>query len=113
MSLEFREGHLDGVQVWRIFRQEQEPGAESRQRVSGALVFVGIQIVENDDVAGLKRWGELRFDIGGKRLSIHGAIDDPWRNEAVASEPGDEGLCAPFSERRIGLQPFAAQSSPA
>ena len=35
-------------------------------------------------------------------------VDHPRRGQAIAAQPGDEGLGGPVSERRIGLQPGAA-----
>lgn len=56
---------------------------------------------------------QLRFNVGGERFAIHRAVDHPGCDEAVASQPSDEGLGMPFAERRISLQPFSAQRPPA
>ena len=64
-----------------------------------------IEIVEDHDIAFAQHRRQLRFDIGVEGGSIHGAVDNPWRDDAVASKPCNESLRMPFAERR-GLSGF-------
>lgn len=64
-------------------------------------------IVEDDDIAGLKLWRQLRLDSGLEAPGIHRCIDDPWRDHAVAAQTGDEGLRLPLAERRMRLVTLA------
>jgi len=45
-----------------------------------------------------------------KGLTVHGVIDHPRRDQAIASQSGDEGLRSLVSERRRGLQAGTAAS---
>lgn len=58
-------------------------------------------IVEDDDIAGRQLWSELGFDVVFKDGGVHGRVDDPWRDEAMAAQPSDEGLCLPLTEWRV------------
>lgn len=58
-------------------------------------------IVEDDDIAGRKFGSELSFDIVFEDGRVHRRIDDPWRDEAMAAQPGNEGLCLPLTEWRM------------
>lgn len=64
-------------------------------------------IVENDDVAGLKLGSQLRLDPGLEARCVHGRVDDPRRDHAMASQAGDEGLRLPLAEGRMCLVAFA------
>lgn len=70
-------------------------------QLGGALVLVEADIVENDDVAGRQFGSELSFDVALEDGGIHRRVDDPRRDETVASQPGDEGLRLPFAEWRM------------
>jgi hypothetical protein len=47
---------------------------------------VAREIVHDDDIALPQRWRELGLHIGLKDRAVHGRIDDPRRNEAIAFE---------------------------
>lgn len=113
MCLEFCEGHFDGVKVWAVGRQEEEPSAAFLKDGAGLLAFVAGEIVEDDDIAWRKGWRELGFDVGFEDTAVHGLIDDPRRGQAIAAQGGDEGLRFPMAERRMRLQTLAAQCPPA
>lgn len=58
------------------------------------------EVVEDHDVAGLERWGELGFDPGLEDLAAHRPIDEPGRGQAVAALAGDEGQTDDLAQRR-------------
>src|SRR3954462_12952128 len=107
------ERHLDGVQIGRVLREEQEPGAPRLERLCGAGALVDREIVRDHDVAGPKGRGELGLDIGVERRAIHGAIHHPRGGEPVTPECSDEGLSAPAAERRRSAQALSATAAPA
>lgn len=41
------------------------------------------------------------FNVDLEDLSVHGSVDDPGRDEAVAAQTGDEGLCLPGPKGRF------------
>ena len=50
-GFEFREGHLDGVEIGGVGRQGEQPGAALAHQFGGALAFVERHVVEDDDIA--------------------------------------------------------------
>ena len=66
-------------------RQEQEPSATLLENGFGFLAFVAAEVVEDDNVTWLKRGGELGLDVGVEDLAIHGLVDHPRGDQAVAA----------------------------
>jgi hypothetical protein len=64
-SFELGEDLLDGVEVGRVLRQEDEAGSNISDRLPHGFSLVGAEIVEDYDVARLQRRHEELFDIGG------------------------------------------------
>src|SRR3954466_15457272 len=83
------ERHLDGVQIRRVLREEQEPGAARLERRCGAGALVDREIVRDHDVAGPKGRGELGLDIGVECRAVHGAIHHPRGGEPITPERSD------------------------
>src|SRR4051812_49740758 len=52
MRFELGKPHRDGVQIGRVLRQEQKPGAPRLERLCGAGALVDREIVCDHDVAG-------------------------------------------------------------
>lgn len=113
MGFEFGEGHLDRVQVGRVLRQEQHPCAALAYCRFGFGAFVNREIIEDDDIAGRKRWGQLRFDVGVEGLAVHCARNHPRGSQRVMAQPRNEGLGPPFAKRSIGLQTLALSGATA
>lgn len=106
VGLEFREGHLDGIEIGAVCGQEQEPAAALSQGLCRAWAFVGGQVVEDDNGPRIKRRGQLRLDIGVESRSVHRALDHPGRDQGILRQPGDEGLRAPFAKRCRAIEPL-------
>ena len=81
-----------------MFRNEEEPGAACGEGFCGTRASVDIEVVEDHDVAGLQERGKLGLDIDVECRAIYCAFNDSGRNNPVASQTGNEGLRAPFSE---------------
>src|SRR5664280_2382499 len=73
--LDLGEDLLDRVQVWRVFRQEEELGAGRADELAYGFGFVTAEIVHDYDVAGMKRGDENLFDIGPEALPVDGTIE--------------------------------------
>ena len=101
MRLQFREGHLDRVQVRAVGGQEQEPGALVPEDAGCLGALMDRQVIEDDDVTGRQRRSELRLDPQVEGGAVHRLVDDPWRGEPVAAQAG--GQSAPTS--RAATQP--------
>jgi len=104
MGLEFGECHLDRIEIGAVGRQEEEPGTPLLEDRLGFCTLVAGQVVEDHHVARLQGRCQLGLDVGVEDLAVHGLIDHPRRDEAIAAQAGDEGLRRPVSERRPGLQ---------
>ena len=74
---------------------------------------MGWQIVEDDDIALGQGGRQLGLDPGIEDLPVHGLIDDEGCGQAIAAQPGDEGLYLPVSERRLGSQPVTFEAATA
>ena len=71
------------------------------------------EVVEDDDIARFEDGGELCLHIGVEYGPVHRRIDDPRCDKAVAFEARHKGLRAPVAERRLAVQPFSFQGTPA
>jgi hypothetical protein len=58
------------IEIGRIFRKEQKPGAGGLDRLADRLSFVRSEIVENDDVVRLESGDQELLDIGAKALAV-------------------------------------------
>ncbi len=82
MSLHFREGHLDRVQVGGVFWHEQAPGPVCGEGFCGTRASVDIEVVEDHDVAGLQERGEPGLDIDVEHRAIYYPFNDPGREKS-------------------------------
>src|SRR5215472_4358828 len=106
--LELGEEHLDGIEVWGVLGQEEEPGAHGADGGADCLAAVRSKIVHDDDVAWHAGWGEDLFDIEKEALAINRSFDQPGRHDPVVSQSGDEGQGLPAAMRNLGQQAPAA-----
>jgi len=107
--LELGENLLDGVQIWGIFRQEEEFGACGTYGSANGLSFMTAEIVHDDDVAGSQGWDEKLLDIDLKRLAVDRAVEEPWGVDAIMAERGEEGHGLPAAIGDLGPEPRAAR----
>jgi len=110
------EGLLDGIEVWRIRRQEQELGASLPDSLPDGLALMAAEVVHDHDVAGLKNRRQLLLRIGQEALAVDGAVEDARRGKPVQAQRPDEGQRAPVAVRGVvtqalALRPPAAQGS--
>src|SRR5471030_370816 len=82
-SFEFRECHLDWIEVWRICGQIADRGSDGGDCLAYPVDLVGPQIVREHDVTFCQCWHEHLLDIGHECGSIHRTID---RSEEHTSE---------------------------
>src|SRR5712691_9542485 len=69
--LQFAEGHLDRVQVRRVFGQIAKCRAARFNRLPDASSLVCRKIVDHDDILALEGRSQTLFDIGQELLSVH------------------------------------------
>jgi len=106
-GFEFGEELLDGIEVGRIGRQEEKIGAGTSDGCADGTGFVAAQIIDDDDIAGLKRRDQGLFDIGTESDAIDRSIEQNGGIDTIIPQCCQEGACAPFAERRFGQQPLA------
>ena len=107
VSFELGESLLDGIEVWGIGRQEEEPAPAVFESLCGPRAFVGGEVVKDDHGSGFEARCELGLDIGVEGGPVHGALDDPGGNQPVLGQAGDEGLGLPLAEGRGTVEPLA------
>ncbi len=113
VGLELGEGHFDGIEIRAIGRSEEKPGAAILEDGSGLFAFMAGKIVEDYDVARIERRGQLGFNPCFKDHTVHGAVDDPGRDDAIATQASDESLRFPMPKGRTCLEPLpAARTAP-
>lgn len=101
VRFQLREGLFDGIQIWRVRRQVEEPAAMVTQGLCCLLVAVGRQVVEDDDGAGGDFGDQYFADVGSKGRAVHRALDDPRSDQGILCQARDQGLGSPTAERRI------------
>jgi hypothetical protein len=100
-TFELGEDLLDGVEVGRVFRQEDEAGSDIPDRLAHRLSPVGAEIVEDHDVARLQRRDEELFDIGVEALAVDGPVEQAGRVDAVVAQGGEESRGLPLALRDL------------
>src|ERR1035437_7566258 len=110
-SFEFRERHLDGIEVWRICRQIAECCTDSVDCLAYPVDLVGPQIIREHDVAFCQRWREHLLDIGHERGSIHRTIDDIRCSQAVDAQARNERQQFPVAVRDTRAEAGATRSA--
>ena len=107
--LELGEEHLDRVQVGRVLRQEEEPGAGGADGLPDRGALVRAEVVHDDDVAGPQRRHQHPLDVEPEAVAVDRAVEEPGGLDAVTAQRGEEGHGLPVAMRHRGLQPLAAR----
>jgi len=107
--LELGEHLLDGVQVWGVFRQEEEFGTGGPYGSANSLSLMTAEIVHDDNVAGSQGRDEKLLDIDLKRLAVDRTVEEPWGIDAIMTERGEEGHGLPATVGDLGPEPRAAR----
>ena len=82
---ELGEDLLDRVEVRRVFRQEEEPGSHRADQLADGFALMAAKIVQDDNVTGAKCRQKNLLDVETKALAIDGALDKPWRIDAIVA----------------------------
>ena len=95
---------LDGVQVRRVFWQEQQLGFRLAECLTNGKPLVALQIVRDHDVAGTQGRYQDMFDVGLEPIAIDRAVKQPRRINPIVTQSGDEGHRVPMPVRHLGPQ---------
>lgn len=108
--LDFGEGLLDGVEVWRVRRQEPQPCSSGSDGCAHGFALVAAEIVHDHDIAWLQCRHELLFDIGTEGLAVDRTIEDARGGKLIAAQGAEEGQRAPMAVRSKAAQPLTLRS---
>ncbi len=100
--LEFGEHHLNGIEVWTVRGQEQEPGTDLSDRFACLLALMTSQIVEDDDVALCQGWDKSLLDPGCEGYAVDRPVQDERSDDTVMTQPGQEGQRLPMAVGHLG-----------
>lgn len=106
--LQLSKNLFDGVQVWRVGRQEQQLGSDAANGLADSGAFVTAQIVHDDHVAGRQGRDKELLDIVDEALAIDRLVEDAWGVDPVAPESRKERHRAPVAIRHFGMKPLAS-----
>ena len=106
-GFELGEDLFDRVQVWRVGRQEEEPGAGLTDCATDSLAFVATEIVHDDDIARFQGWNEYLIDVSQKAPAIDRSIDHAGSIDPVRPQCRQESKRVPLAKWCLGKQAFA------
>ncbi len=86
-ALERGEVVFDGVQVWRVWRQEQESSRGAFNQLSGLGTFVEGHIIHDHDMRGFQAGTELSFQPPIEDICVAGPLKQAG-GFAAGSDPG-------------------------
>ncbi len=98
-------------EIWRIWRQVEEPASGLPKRVCRRDIPVGCKVVQYDDGAGRQDRHQNLFDIRGEGGTVHRALDDPRCYQPVRRQACNERLRAPVAKGGVHLKPLAARGA--
>ena len=99
---------LDRVEIGRVFRQEEQLGADRADDPADCLAAVAAEIVDDDEVVGTQCRQQHFLDVEPEAFAIDRTVDQPWRLDTIEPQRGEESHGLPSPMRHLGLQPLAA-----
>jgi len=75
--------------------------------VSNLGLLVDREVIEDHDIAGLKRRHQHLFDIREERGTVDRPVKDGRRVEAIEAEGGDDRMGLPMTAGRVVVEPRA------
>jgi hypothetical protein len=104
---ELGEDLLDGVQVWRVWWQEQQARADAADCCADGRPLVAGEIIHDHDVARRERGYEELFDILKEARPVDRLIEDTGSIDPVAAQGREEGHRLPVTIGHFGMEPLA------
>ena len=105
---QFRECHLDRIEVRAVGRQESEARAGGFDRGAHRRVFVDREIVEGHNIAWPERRGENLLHVRAKTGGIDGTIEHRRCGDAGRAQRRDDRVRLPMAAGRVIAHPHAA-----
>jgi len=109
--LQFGEGWFDRIEVRTVRREksQERPGLLNRDADVG--LFVGREVVEDDDVAGTQRGHEHLLHVRAKRGVVDRAIEYGRGRQLGGAQRRDHRVRLPVAARRVIGDPGPAQAA--
>lgn len=99
--LQFGERLFDGIEVRTVGREKAQPRAGVFDGGAHLGLFVGREIVEDDDIARPERRHEDLLDVRAERLIVDRAIEHGGGGQRRRTEGGDDGVRLPVAAGRV------------
>ena len=106
---ELGEELLDRVQIGRVFRQVEEPGAGCPNDAAHGIGLVRTEIVHDHDVALSQGRNQDLLDVEKEGFAVDRPVDQPGRRNAIVAQSGEKGHGLPAAVRHFGLDPLATR----
>ena len=97
------------VEVGRVGRQVEQPGASRFDGGADRWAPVRGQVIHDHDIAAMQTGYQHLFDIGEEGDAGHRPVEHHRRAEPIAPQGGDKRGGFPVAERRFGEEPTAAR----
>ena len=108
---QFREGQFDRIEIGTVGRQKTQVRARLLDGVSNLRLLVGREVIEDHDIAGLKRRPQHLFDIREERGTVDRPVKDGRRVEAIEAEGSDDRMRLPMTAGRVVAEPRPPRAS--
>ena len=109
---QFRERHLDRVEVGTVGRQKADLRARGFDGCAHLGLFVDSEIVEHHDITASQGRGQHLLDVGPKACVIDGPIKDGRRRQAGGPQRRHDRVRLPMPAGRVIAQAHAAETAP-
>ncbi len=108
-GLQLGEDLFDGIEIGRVFGQEEQFSRRCSDRLTNGFSFVAAEIVHHDDVSRQKRGRQYGLDIGFEALAVDRTVKNPRRLDAIIPKGGHEGHGFPMAMRNFADKPVASR----
>lgn len=105
--LELGEDLLNRIEIRRVFRQEDQFGADRSDEAAHGFTLMAAEIIHHDDVASLQGRDQHPLDVKPEALAIDGTLDQPGSLNAIVAQGSQEGHGFPVTVWNLGLEPHA------
>ena len=104
---QLRKRQFDRIEVRTIGRQEPKLRANRFDRPAHGRLFVGGEVIQDDDIAGGQRRRKDLLDVRQERRIVDRPIEDRRRPKTVEPQRGDHGVRLPMTARGVIGEPRA------
>jgi hypothetical protein len=109
---QFRERHLDRIEVGTVGRQKSDLRAGAFDGRAYLGLFMDGEIVEHHDIAAPERRSQYLLHIGKEAGVIDGPIEHGRRRDRVGPQRGDDRVGLPMTAGGVIAQAHAAAAAP-